>query len=76
MTEENLKVFLCESGYNFPVDIDTHKNDKISETMKNYNLRGAPSLVLIDKNSCIRNIYFGSVDEIKLGYQIGLLLKE
>ncbi|MEM4511306.1 MAG: hypothetical protein QXD25_00640 [Nanopusillaceae archaeon] len=44
--------------------------------MKNYNLRGTPSLVLIDKNGYIRNIYFGSVDEIELGYQIGLLLKE
>lgn len=76
MTEKNLKVFLYEFGYNFPVGIDTHKNDEIPETMKKYNLRGTPSLVLIDKNGYIRNIYFGSVDEIELGYQIGLLLKE
>ncbi|MEM0476220.1 MAG: hypothetical protein QW367_01090 [Candidatus Aenigmatarchaeota archaeon] len=45
--------------------------------MKNYNLRETHSLLLIiDKNGYIRNIYFGSVDEIELGYQIGLLLKE
>lgn len=76
MKEESLRAFLYEFGYNFPVAIDNHQNDEIPETMKVYNLRGTPSLVLIDKKGYIKKIYFGKIDEIELGYQIANLLNE
>lgn len=76
MKEDALKAFLYEFRYNFPVAIDSHKNDEIPETMKTYNLRGTPSLVLIDKKGYIRKVHFGKIDELELGYEIANLLNE
>ena len=77
MTEEPLKTFLYEFGYDFPVAIDKHidiNKDPIPETMKAYNLRGTPSLVIINKEGFIEKIFFGHVDELELGLLIGRLL--
>lgn len=45
-------------------------------TMARYQLRGTPSLVLIDRAGRIRLNAFGHVDDLALGRELGRLIDE
>lgn len=75
MQKESLKAFLYEFRYDFPVAIDKHvQGSPVPETMKNYGLRGTPSLIIIDQEGNLREVLFGVVDDMALGLKIGRLL--
>ncbi len=77
MRRPSLEAFLHEFRYTFPVGIDAHRDGQaVPETMRAYNLRGTPSLILIDKRGVVREILFGQVDELALGVTIGKMMAE
>tara|TARA_R110000850_G_scaffold100605_1_gene208259 strand:+ start:556 stop:1032 length:477 start_codon:yes stop_codon:yes gene_type:complete len=77
MGQEALKVFLDEYRIHFPIGIDQAGIDSnIPLTMQAYNLRGTPSLILIDRKGCIRLEHFGVIDDMLVGAHIGRLLFE
>ncbi len=77
MTPVALKAFVHEYRLTMPIGIDTHSDgDPIPDTMRAYNLRGTPSLILIDRAGVIRYHHFGKVDDLALGAQIALLAVE
>jgi peroxiredoxin len=77
MTPVSLEAFLYEFRLTFPVGVDRTLEPKgMPSTMSAYNMRGTPSLVLIDKRGYIRHHSFGGVAELALGRLIGSLLDE
>lgn len=77
MQKESLKTFLYEFRYDFPVAIDKHtEGNSVPETMKKYNLRGTPSLIIIDKLGRVNEVLFGGIDDLTLGVKIGRLLNQ
>jgi hypothetical protein len=44
--------------------------------MDRYNMRGTPSLVLIDRHGMVRKHAFGAVDDLRIGAEIGALIQE
>ena len=48
----------------------------LPKTMEAYQMRGTPSLILIDKSGHLRAQHFGDVSELRLGAEIGSLLTE
>ena len=76
-TRVALKAFLHEYQIHFPVAIDAPSaNDRIPKTMAAYQLRGTPSLILIDREGQLRSQHFGSVSDLTLGAQIMQLVGE
>jgi hypothetical protein len=78
---EALAAFLHEWRIHFPVAIDRPHDDGgdpaaagVPRTMRRWGLRGTPSLLLIDRRGVLRAHHFGSVDELRLGREIGALL--
>ncbi|MBV6493712.1 MAG: hypothetical protein LDLANPLL_01735 [Turneriella sp.] len=77
MREESLKAYLYEFKYTFPVAIDTPGIEiPIPQTMAKLGLRGTPSILLVDKKGRIARHFFGQMDDLYLGTEIGLLLAE
>lgn len=77
MTPVALKAFVHEYRLTMPIGIDKHSNgDPIPDTMRSYDLRGTPSLILIDRLGFIRFHHFGQIDDIALGAQIAMLAVE
>lgn len=77
MQEPALRAFLDEFGYDFPVAIDRHSGgNPIPDTMAALQLKGTPSLLLVDKLGRLRRHFFGGLDDLRLGAEIGLLLGE
>lgn len=77
MTERALETFLSEYRIPFPVGVDMASPDSdIPLTMQAYAMRGTPTLTLIDQQGYIRQQYFGQVDDLALGAEIGALLAE
>jgi hypothetical protein len=77
MTPLALQAFLHEYRIRFPVGIDMASPDgPIPRTMRAYEMRGTPSLVLIDKQGRLRHHDFGQVDDLKLGARIAELVGE
>ena len=77
MGQEALKVFLHEYKINFPVGIDqAEAGSNIPLTMQAYDLRGTPSLILIDRKGKIRFNHFGVIDDMLVGAHIGQFLAE
>ncbi|MGL5698906.1 MAG: redoxin domain-containing protein [Kluyvera sp.] len=75
MTERALETFLSEYRIPFPVGVDMASPDSdIPLTMQAYAMRG--TLTLIDQQGYIRQQYFGQVDDLALGAEIGALLAE
>ena len=72
-----LKAFIHEYRLKFPVALD-HPNpaSPIPATMDRYQMRGTPSLVLIDRQGIIRKHSFGAVDDLRIGAEIGALIQE
>lgn len=44
--------------------------------MQAYQLRGTPSLMLIDRSGVLRANHFGRIEDMQLGAMIGQLLAE
>lgn len=72
-----LKAFVHEYRLTFPIGIDQPSEDgAIPLTMRAYELRGTPSLVLLDSEGRVRLNHFGPIDDMALGALIGRLLAE
>ena len=76
MTPVSLEAFLYEYRIAFPVGVDMAGNGALPQTMAAYEMKGTPTLILIDKQGRRRAQYFGQVSDLRLGYHIGLLLSE
>lgn len=77
MSRDALEVFLAEYRIEFPVAIDRPiPGQAIPATMQRYGLRGTPSMLIIDRDGYLRDIAFGTVDELALGAYLGRLLAE
>jgi hypothetical protein len=72
-----LKAFIHEYRLKFPIGLDSaNAAGPIPHTMERYNMRGTPSLVLIDRHGMIRKHAFGSADDLRIGAEIGALTQE
>jgi peroxiredoxin len=72
-----LKAFIHEYRLKFPIALDSsNAAGPIPHTMERYNMRGTPSLVLIDRQGIIRKHAFGSADDMRIGAEIGALAQE
>lgn len=77
MTPEALEVFVHEYRLPFPIGIDTPaQGSPIPLTMQAYQLRGTPSLVVIDRNGFIRFNHLGQLDDMHVGALIAQLISE
>lgn len=77
MTPDALKVFMHEFRVKFPVGVDTPgASDRIPVTMRRYQLRGTPSLLLIDRKGHLRAHKMGQLDDLVLGAAIQQLIDE
>ncbi|MCC6438713.1 MAG: TlpA family protein disulfide reductase [Acidimicrobiales bacterium] len=77
MTPVSLEAFLHEYRIGFPVGVDTHdRPGGMPITMSRYQLRGTPSLVLIDRGGTIRLNAFGHIDDLTVGAAIARLVDE
>lgn len=77
MGPDALTVFLSEYGITFPVAIDRPSDrGPLPLTMERLGLQGTPSTLLVDRNGVLRRSYFGAIDDLALGAEIGRLLTE
>lgn len=78
MQKNSLEAFVHEFRYKFPIGIDrvNPSGSQIPVTMERYDLKGTPSLVLIDKQGLIAKHYFGSISDLELGSEITKLIKQ
>ncbi len=77
MTPEALAVFLHEYRITHPVGVDEPSTqEEIPTTMSRLNLKGTPSLVLLDGQGRVRASHFGRPSDLLIGGQIGNLLAE
>lgn len=77
MTPVSLEAFLHEYRITFPVGVDAHETGvALPLTMGRYQLRGTPSLVLIDRAGRIRMNAFGQVDDLYVGAALARLIDE
>lgn len=77
MRPVSLRAFLHEYRIGFPVGVDTpDATGGIPVTMGRYQLRGTPSLVLIDRAGHLRLNTLGQVDDLTVGAAIARLIDE
>ena len=77
MTPVALQAFLHEYRIGFPVGVDTPSDTSpIPRTMAAYGLRGTPTLLLIDRAGRLRQHHFGQVEDLVLGAQLAMLMRE
>jgi hypothetical protein len=77
MTPVSLEAFLYEYRIGFPVGVDAHDTPGgIPLTMARYQLRGTPSLILIDRGGYVRHNAFGQVDDLPIGAALARLIDE
>ena len=77
MTPVSLEAFLHEYRIGFPVGVDAHDRPGGTPiTMGRYQLRGTPSLVLIDRAGTIRLNAFGHIDDLTVGARLARLVDE
>ena len=77
MGVESLRAYLYEFQYTYPVAVDRHSGgNPPPDTMTALGLRGTPSILLVDKMGRLRRHFFGGLDDLRLGTEIGLLLGE
>jgi len=75
MKPVSLEAFLYEYRIAFPVGVDkVSSSGEIPQTMAAYELRGTPSLVVIDQLGQIRQQHFGQIPDMVIGAQIATLL--
>ena len=74
MTEIALEAFIHEYRLTLPIGVDQPGADgPIPETMRRYEMRGTPTLIVIDRDGIIREHAFGMVDDLALGALVGSL---
>ena len=77
MTPVSLEAFLYEYRITFPVGVDAHEaGGAMPITMGRYQLRGTPSLVLIDRAGRVRLNAFGQADDLAVGAILARLIDE
>ena len=76
MKPVSLEAFLHEYRITFPVGVDSEGIGSMPKTMETYQMRGTPSMLLIDKTGRLRANHFGDVSELLLGAEIATLLGE
>ncbi len=77
MSVDALRVFVHEYQLTYPIGVDQPSpHDNIPLTMQAYQLRGTPSLMLIDRAGTLRVSHFGRVEDLQLGALLGQLLAE
>jgi peroxiredoxin len=77
MRPVSLEAFLHEYRVGFPVGVDEPSGGSpVPKTMAAYQMRGTPTLVLIDQLGRLRLHAFGRADDIALGAAIATLVAE
>ncbi len=79
MTPVSLAAFVHEYRVAFPVGVDApsgEAHDPVPRTMRDYGMRGTPSLVLIDRNGFLRRHGFGAEDDLAVGAAVAWLVAE
>jgi len=77
MMPVSLEAFLHEYRIEFPVAVDqADTRGPLPRTMQAYQMRGTPTLVLIDAQGRLREQHFGQVSDLVLGAQIAALMAE
>jgi peroxiredoxin len=78
MSEVSLKAFLHEYKVSFPVAVDMPSGDEspIPKTMKTYETRGTPTLLLVDRKGYLRKHKMGHEMDLILGAEIMQLMME
>lgn len=77
MGPQALRAFLHEYAIDFPVGVDRPGTDgPLPQTMARYQMRGTPTLVLIDRAGRLRVQAFGRPDDLWVGAAVGGLLEE
>lgn len=77
MTPTSLAAFLHEFRVPFPVGVDARSEGRaVPNTMAAYQLRGTPSLVLIDRQGRLRAHAFGRPSDLSVGAAIATLVAE
>ena len=61
----------------FPVGVDRNETGAgMPETMRRYQLRGTPSLLVIDRAGRVRSCVLGQTEDLVLGSLLGRLIDE
>jgi hypothetical protein len=76
MTEAALEAFLHEYRLPFPVGIDEPDGDSIPVTMRAYQMRGTPTLLIFDRVGRLRRHYFGAPDDMVVAGEIAAMALE
>lgn len=76
MTPLALQAFLHEYRVPFPIGVDERGDGPIPTTMAAYEMRGTPTLVLIDRAGRRRTQVFGRPEDLELGAAIQTLVDE
>lgn len=77
MTINALKAFAEEYKIPYPIAVDTpSESNPIPRTMAKYQMRGTPTLIILDKDSNIRLNHFGRMNDMQVGSIISSLLAE
>ena len=72
-----LEAFIHEYRLRFPIGIDQPDSAQgVPLTMQALQLRGTPSLVVLDKAGRMRLHHFGAIDDLRLGALLGQLVGE
>lgn len=76
MTQTALAAFLHEYRIGFPVGIDLADGPHpVPATMRAYSMRGTPTWMLYDTHGRLRGQWFGGIEPLRLGADIGALLE-
>lgn len=77
MRPVSLRAFLHEYRVDFPVGVDAPSTESpIPRTMLAYQMRGTPTLVLIDREGRIRLHVFGRPEDLVVGAAVATLVAE
>jgi peroxiredoxin len=77
MTPVSLEAFIHEFRLTFPIGVDrAGEAGPIPNTMAAYDMRGTPTLVLIDRAGRIRKQTLGVEEDLRVGADIATLLAE
>lgn len=74
-TVRKLRSYIQEKGITIPVGVDRHRDgDRIPITMRRYQTRGTPEMVIIDRTGVIRFQHIGYFDHEKVEILLAKLL--
>ncbi len=72
-----LTAFVNEYGLSFPIAVDKPSTSgPIPQTMKSYQMRGTPTLIILDQQGRVRLNHFGRLSDMQVGNFIGRLLAQ